>query len=112
MIPTGIFKDVRCELPATLSSDLAGVVTEVGSRVTRFQVGDAVFAVGIRFAQSHRGVGQVQLRLGDRQSAHSLRFLRDRRAQRRARFTPVPDGIDRASPPSAASRPDRNMTGR
>ena len=34
MIPTGIFKAVvRFDLPATLGSDLAGIVTEVGSRV-------------------------------------------------------------------------------
>lgn len=45
MIPTGMFKPVlRFGLPATLGSDLAGVVTEVGSRVTRFKPGDAVFA--------------------------------------------------------------------
>ena len=45
MIPTGLFKAVlKFELPATLGSDLAGVVTEVGSRVTRFKPGDAVFA--------------------------------------------------------------------
>jgi NADPH:quinone reductase-like Zn-dependent oxidoreductase len=31
-------------LPATLGSDLAGVVVEVGSRVTRFKPGDAIFA--------------------------------------------------------------------
>jgi len=44
-IPTGLFKAVvRFQLPATLGSDLAGVVTEVGSRVTRFKPGDAVFA--------------------------------------------------------------------
>jgi len=45
MIPTGTFKAVlRFQLPAILGSDLAGVVTEVGSRVTRFKPGDAVFA--------------------------------------------------------------------
>ncbi|MES2942802.1 MAG: NADP-dependent oxidoreductase [Pseudomonadota bacterium] len=45
MIPTGLFKAVlRFQLPATLGSDLAGVVTEVGSRVTRFKPGDAIFA--------------------------------------------------------------------
>jgi len=45
MIPTGMFKPVlHFRLPATLASDLAGVVTEVGSRVTRFKPGDAVFA--------------------------------------------------------------------
>nr|WP_297383428.1 NADP-dependent oxidoreductase [uncultured Roseateles sp.] len=45
MVPTGMFKPVlQFQLPATLGSDLAGVVTEVGSRVTRFKPGDAVFA--------------------------------------------------------------------
>jgi len=45
MIPKGTFKPIlRFQLPATLGSDLAGVVTEVGSRVTRFKPGDAVFA--------------------------------------------------------------------
>ncbi|CAB3790367.1 NADP-dependent oxidoreductase [Paraburkholderia fynbosensis] len=45
MIPAGTFKLLlKFELPATLGSDIAGVVTEVGSRVTRFKPGDAVFA--------------------------------------------------------------------
>jgi NADPH:quinone reductase-like Zn-dependent oxidoreductase len=45
MIMTGIFKPVlHFQLPATLGSDLAGVVIEVGSDVTRFKAGDAVFA--------------------------------------------------------------------
>src|SRR6266496_3630822 len=35
---------LRFQLPATLGSDLAGVVIEVGSRVTRFKPGEAVFA--------------------------------------------------------------------
>lgn len=45
IIPKGTFKPIlRFHLPATLGSDLAGVVVEVGSRVTRFKPGDAVFA--------------------------------------------------------------------
>lgn len=45
MIMTGLFKPVlKLQLPAVIGSDLAGVVVEVGSRVTRFKVGDAIFA--------------------------------------------------------------------
>lgn len=45
IIPAGTFKSIlKFELPATLGSDIAGVVIEVGSRVTRFKPGDAVFA--------------------------------------------------------------------
>jgi NADPH:quinone reductase-like Zn-dependent oxidoreductase len=45
VIPKGTFKPIlRLKLPATLGSDLAGVVSEIGSRVTRFKPGDAVFA--------------------------------------------------------------------
>jgi NADPH:quinone reductase-like Zn-dependent oxidoreductase len=45
MIPTGMFKPVlKFDLPATLGSDMAGVVIEVGSNVTRFKPGDAVHA--------------------------------------------------------------------
>ena len=45
MVPKGTFKPIlKFQLPATLGSDLAGVVVEVGSRVTRFKPGDAVFA--------------------------------------------------------------------
>lgn len=45
MIPTGMFKPVLpLQLPATMGSDLAGIVTEVGRHVTHFSVGDAVFA--------------------------------------------------------------------
>ena len=45
MIPKGTFKQIlQFQLPATLGSDLAGVVVETGSNVTRFKVGDAVFA--------------------------------------------------------------------
>ncbi|ENQ5770428.1 NADP-dependent oxidoreductase [Vibrio fluvialis] len=45
MISTGTFKPIlHFKLPATLGSDLAGVVTEVGSQVTRFKPGDAIFA--------------------------------------------------------------------
>lgn len=45
MIPTGMFKPVlHFQLPATVGSDLAGVVIEVGSDVIRFRAGDAVYA--------------------------------------------------------------------
>lgn len=45
MIPKGSFRPVLpFTLPATLGSDLAGVVVEVGRRVTRFKPGDAIFA--------------------------------------------------------------------
>lgn len=45
MIPTGMFKPVlHFQLPATIGSDLAGVVVETGSKVTRFKPGDAIFA--------------------------------------------------------------------
>jgi NADPH:quinone reductase-like Zn-dependent oxidoreductase len=45
MIPVGTFKPVmHFTLPAVLGSDLAGVVVDVGSQVTRFKPGDEVFA--------------------------------------------------------------------
>src|SRR5436190_1329823 len=44
-IPKGTFKPIlKFQLPATLGSDLAGIVVEVGSRVSRFKPGEAVFA--------------------------------------------------------------------
>ena len=56
-IPKGTFKlFLRFELPATLGNDLADVVVEVGSRVTRFKPGDAVFA-SVFDLGTVRGVG-------------------------------------------------------
>jgi NADPH:quinone reductase-like Zn-dependent oxidoreductase len=41
----GTFKAIiKLQLPKTMGSDLAGVVVEVGNRVTRFKPGDSVFA--------------------------------------------------------------------
>jgi NADPH:quinone reductase-like Zn-dependent oxidoreductase len=45
MIPKGSFKPLlKFELPAVMGSDLAGVVVQVGASVTRFKVGEAVYA--------------------------------------------------------------------
>ena len=45
IVPVGTFKPVlHFQLPATLGSDVAGVVIEVGSRVRRFKPGDEIFA--------------------------------------------------------------------
>ncbi|SLM62718.1 MULTISPECIES: NADP-dependent oxidoreductase [Dickeya] len=45
MIPSGKFKPIlHFKLPATLGSDLSGVVIAVGSAVTRFKPGDEIFA--------------------------------------------------------------------
>lgn len=45
MIAKGAFKPIlQFQLPATMGSDVAGVVVEVGSKVTRFKPGDAIFA--------------------------------------------------------------------
>lgn len=45
IIPTGKSKPVlHFQLPATLGSDVAGIVVAVGSAVTRFKPGDAIFA--------------------------------------------------------------------
>jgi NADPH:quinone reductase-like Zn-dependent oxidoreductase len=45
MIPKGMFKPIMpLQLPHVVGSDLAGVVVETGSKVTRFKPGDAVFA--------------------------------------------------------------------
>ena len=65
MIPKGMFKPIlRLQLPATLGSDLAGVVVEVGGSVTRFKPGDAVITRNWQprghtrlpgYARGHRG---------------------------------------------------------
>ena len=55
MVPKGTFKPMlKFQLPATLGSDVAGDVIEVGSRVTRFKPGDAIFA-----SVFDRGVGTL-----------------------------------------------------
>ena len=45
MITKGAFKTIlQFQLPAVMGSDVAGVVVGVGSQVTRFKPGDAIFA--------------------------------------------------------------------
>lgn len=45
MIAKGAFKPIlQFQLPATMGSDIAGVVVKVGNKVTRFKTGDAIFA--------------------------------------------------------------------
>ena len=45
MIARGAFKPIlKFQLPATMGSDLAGIVAEVGNLVTRFKPGDSIFA--------------------------------------------------------------------
>lgn len=45
MISEGLFRPIlRITLPAVMGSDLAGTVVDVGSKVTRFRAGDAVYA--------------------------------------------------------------------
>ena len=45
MIPKGMFKPIlKFALPATMGSDLAGVVVKIGNQVRRFKVGDEVYA--------------------------------------------------------------------
>ncbi len=58
---------VWASLPATLGLDVSGVVSEVGSKVTRFAVGDEVFA-----SPSHRRMGTYaeQIAVRAREVAH------------------------------------------
>ena len=45
MIAKGAFKPIiKLQLPATMGSDLAGIVVKVGNRVTHFKPGDSIFA--------------------------------------------------------------------
>ncbi len=54
VIPTGTFKAVlKFDLPATLGSDLSGIVVEVGRNVTRFKPGDAVYASLFDLGRGH-----------------------------------------------------------
>ena len=62
MIPTGMFKPLlKFPFPATLGSDLAGVVQAVGSRVTRFKPGDAIFASrGNLYTVAQKRLGEIR----------------------------------------------------
>ena len=79
MISKGTFQPVLpFRLPATMGSEVAGVVVEVGPRVTRFRPGDAVFAgvfdLGRGTLTSWQALKErIGLRAGLRAAAERLR---------------------------------------
>ena len=60
----GLFTD-REKLPAILGNDVAGIVTEVGSDVTKFKVGDRVVTYATLFAPGHPQKGLQEYTVAD-----------------------------------------------
>lgn len=115
MIPTGLFKAVvKFQLPATLGSDLAGVVVEVGSQVTS-STGTVIVgggAAGLIAGWSSRALCGAELDAAGATACAGGRGVPDRhagplRTRIRPRSEPLPSRRTRDRTAASAARAAR-----